>query len=91
MLNFVQLRMSKYRLSQITSSQNFSYRWFARSAMATNAGEKVSARMESVQAQLGDKAHIAFKLFDKDKDGFVTKSEMEKRSRNLSKDQIEKV
>ena len=59
--------------------------------MATNAGEKVSARMESVQAQLGDKAQIAFKLFDKDKDGFVTKSEMEKRSRNLSKDQIEKV
>ena len=36
-------------------------------------------------------AEIAFKLYDKDRDGFITKSEMEKISKNLSKEQIDKV
>ena len=36
-------------------------------------------------------AEIAFKLYDKDRDGFITKSEMEKLSKNLSKEQIDKV
>ena len=30
-------------------------------------------------------AEIAFRLYDKDKDGYITKSEMEKLSKNLSK------
>ena len=30
-------------------------------------------------------AEIAFRLYDKDKDGFITKSEMEKLSKTLSK------
>lgn len=34
---------------------------------------------------------MAFKLYDKDKDGYITKSEMEKLSKNLTKEQIEKV
>jgi calmodulin len=36
-------------------------------------------------------AELAFKLYDKDKDGYITKAEMEKLSKNLSKEQIEKV
>ncbi|TRY70667.1 hypothetical protein TCAL_09683 [Tigriopus californicus] len=39
----------------------------------------------------GKQAELAFKLYDKDKDGYITKSEMEKLSKNLSKEQIEKV
>ena len=38
----------------------------------------------------GKQAEIAFRLYDKDKDGYITKSEMEKLSKGLSKDQIEK-
>ena len=38
-----------------------------------------------------DKAEMAFRLFDKDKDGFITKREMEKLSKSLSKEQVEKV
>jgi Ca2+-binding EF-hand superfamily protein len=30
-------------------------------------------------------------LYDKDKDGYITKNEMEKLSKNLSKEQIDKV
>lgn len=36
-------------------------------------------------------AEIAFRLYDKDKDGYITKSEMEKLSKTLSKEQIDKV
>ena len=36
-------------------------------------------------------AEIAFKLYDKDRDGYITKSEMEKLSKNLTKEQIDKV
>ena len=39
----------------------------------------------------GKQAEIAFKLYDKDRDGYITKSEMEKLSKNLSKEQIDKV
>ena len=34
---------------------------------------------------------MAFKLYDKDKDGYVTKGEMNKLAKNLTKDQIDKV
>ena len=43
------------------------------------------------QRDTGKQAEIAFRLYDKDKDGFITKSEMEKLSKNLSKEQIDKV
>ena len=39
----------------------------------------------------GKQAELAFKLYDKDKDGYITKNEMEKLSKNLTKEQIEKV
>ena len=38
-----------------------------------------------------DKAQMAFKLYDKDKDGYITKAEMVKLSKNLTKEQVEKV
>ena len=38
-----------------------------------------------------DKAEMAFKLYDKDKDGYITKGEMNKLAKNLTKDQIDKV
>ena len=34
---------------------------------------------------------MAFKLFDKDKDGYITRAEMVKLSKTLSKEQVEKV
>ena len=34
---------------------------------------------------------MAFKLYDKDKDGFVTRGEMNKLAKNLTKVQIDKV
>ena len=38
-----------------------------------------------------DKAEMAFKLQDKDKDGYVTRGEMNKLAKNLTKGQIDKV
>ena len=38
-----------------------------------------------------DKAEMAFRLYDKDKDGFITKGEMVKLSKTLTKEQVEKV
>jgi len=39
----------------------------------------------------GKQAEIAFRLYDKDKDGYITKVEMEKLSKSLTKEQINKV
>ena len=38
-----------------------------------------------------DKAEMAFKLYDKDKDGYITKAEMTKLSKTLTKEQIDMV
>ena len=38
-----------------------------------------------------DKVEIAFSLFDGNKDGYVTSNEMMKKSKNLTKDQVDKV
>ena len=38
-----------------------------------------------------DKAQMAFKLYDKDKDGYITRAEMVKLSKTLTKEQVEKV
>jgi len=38
----------------------------------------------------GKQAELAFKLYDKDRDGYITKSEMEKLSKTLTKDQVKK-
>ena len=38
-----------------------------------------------------DKAEMAFKLNDKDKDEYVTRGEMNKLAKNLTKGQIDKV
>jgi Ca2+-binding EF-hand superfamily protein len=46
---------------------------------------------EKPKQDAAKQAEIAFRLYDKDKDGFITKSEMEKLSKNLSKEQIDKV
>merc|ERR1712141_440803 len=53
-------------------------------------------KMKSAKPQLAnidgmDKTEIAFRLADKDKSGYITKSEFEKMAKNLSKEQIEKV
>ena len=34
---------------------------------------------------------MAFKLYDKDKDGYITRAEMVKLSKTLTKEQVEKV
>ena len=52
--------------------------------------------MKSAKPQLAnidgmDKTEIAFRLADKDKSGYITKSEFEKMAKNLSKEQVEKV
>ena len=38
-----------------------------------------------------DKAEMAFRLYDKDKDGYITRAEMVKLSKTLTKEQVEKV
>ena len=38
-----------------------------------------------------DKAELAFRLMDKDRDGTITKKEMVKVFKNLSMDQVDKV
>ena len=38
-----------------------------------------------------DKAQMAFKLYVKDKDGYITRAEMVKLSKTLTKEQVEKV
>ena len=38
-----------------------------------------------------DPAEIAFRLYDKDKDGYITKGEMNKLAKNLTRKQIDKV
>ena len=53
-------------------------------------------KMKSAKPQLAnidgmDKTEIAFRLADKDKSGYITKSEFEKMAKNLSKEQVEKV
>ena len=50
-------------------------------------------RKSSQQSGAGgaDKAQMAFKLYDRDKDGYITKAEMVKLSKNLTKEQVEKV
>ena len=46
---------------------------------------------QSAAAGGADKAQMAFKLYDRDKDGYITKAEMVKLSKNLTKEQVEKV
>ena len=46
---------------------------------------------EPVSPDKIDKAEMAFKLYDRDKDGFVTKSEMDRIARQLTREQIDMV
>ena len=42
----------------------------------------------SSRREAANKAEMAFKVFDKDNDGFITKDEFQKISKKLSKDQV---
>jgi len=53
--------------------------------------EKGSSKPQLSNIDGMDKTEIAFRLADKDKSGYITKSEFEKMAKNLSKEQIEKV
>ena len=57
----------------------------AAAAPPPGEGDKSQGQQQIKQTEL------AFKLYDKDKDGYITKTEMEKLSKNLTKEQIEKV
>lgn len=59
---------------------------FFKSQMDKNASDSMAAKQEAVA-----KAERAFKLFDKDNDGYITKEEFAKISKKLSKDQVEAV
>ena len=52
---------------------------------------KVTEERHPAPKDHAKQAELAFKLYDKDKDGYITKSEMEKLSKTLTKSQIEKV
>merc|ERR1711997_833974 len=64
---------------------------------ATDAKDKMEkSGSDSRKPQLAningmDNTEIAFRLADKDKSGYITKSEFEKMAKNLSKEQVEKV
>ena len=62
------------------------------SGEAAAEGKSQGGQAAAGQAQQQTKqTELAFKLYDKDKDGYITKTEMEKLSKNLTKEQIEKV
>ncbi len=53
--------------------------------------EDPNAREELHPKDSTKQEELAFKLYDKDMDGYITKGEMEKLSKTLTKEQIEKV
>ena len=50
-----------------------------------------SASSGSQEKSSHETAQVAFKLYDRDKDGYITKAEMVKISKTLTKEQVEKV
>ena len=49
-------------------------------------GDSMASKREAVA-----KAERAFKIFDKDNDGFITKEEFQKISKKLNKEQVQKL
>ena len=58
----------------------------SRSQLDKNDGDSMAAKREAIA-----KAERAFKLFDKDNDGYITKDEFQKISKKLNREQIEAV
>jgi len=65
-----------------------------REAEAATGSTKSPALRRKTSEKAGeskqDKAEMAFKLYDKDKDGYITKAEMVKLSKTLTREQVEK-
>ena len=59
---------------------------FFKGQMDKNSSDSVAAKQEAIA-----KAERAFKVFDKDNDGFITKEEFAKISKKLNRDQVEAV
>ena len=59
---------------------------FFKGQMDKNSVDSVAAKQEAIA-----KAERAFKVFDKDNDGFITKEEFAKISKKLNKDQVDAV
>jgi Ca2+-binding EF-hand superfamily protein len=59
---------------------------FFKSQMDKSSGDSMAGKQEAIA-----KAERAFKLFDKDNDGFITKSEFQKISKKLNRNQVEAV
>ena len=55
----------------------------SRKASSSSSGSQEKSSHETAQ--------VAFKLYDRDKDGYITKAEMVKISKTLTKEQVEKV
>lgn len=59
---------------------------FFKGQLDKNTADSVAAKQEAIA-----KAERAFKVFDKDNDGFITKEEFAKISKKLNKDQVDAV
>ena len=59
---------------------------FFKSQMDKSSSDSMAAKQEAIA-----KAERAFKLFDKDNDGYITKDEFAKISKKLNKEQVEAV
>ena len=59
---------------------------FFKSQMDKNSSDSMAAKQEAIA-----KAERAFKLFDKDNDGYITKEEFAKISKKLNREQVEAV
>lgn len=59
---------------------------FFKTQMDKNSSDTMAGKQEAIA-----KAERAFKLFDKDNDGYITKEEFAKISKKLNKDQVEAV
>lgn len=59
---------------------------FFKAQLDKSSGDSMASKQEAMA-----KAERAFKLFDKDNDGYITKDEFQKISKKLSKEQVEAV
>jgi len=91
----VDVRFDKYIYSYITEDFSKSPKMDEKERGGSTKDKK-NSKNPKAKPQLAnidgmDKTEIAFRLADKDKSGYITKSEFEKMAKNLSKEQIEKV
>ena len=79
----VRTSVSKSKKESFRVKGYFVFVILSRKASSASSGSQEKSSHETAQ--------VAFKLYDRDKDGYITKAEMVKISKTLTKEQVEKV